>query len=94
MTCLALWIDCIHPKMHWNNENEAMKQNFNSLLGMLLGFAVLGLIVLIGILWILVSNLPQGPFVPVMTLIMVILAVLCRLIILYPAERKYAALEG
>ena len=94
MTCLSLWVDCIHPKMHWNNENEAMKQNFNSLLGMLLGFAVLGLVVIFGLLWFLVFKFPENAFVPSMTVLLVLIAAGSRLLVLRPAEKKYAALEG
>ncbi len=42
--------DCIHPKLKWNSEAEAMKQNVNSLIGMLCGLLALAPCVLAAVL--------------------------------------------
>lgn len=43
--CLSLLPDFLHPKLSWNSETEAIKQNANSLLGMLIGFGYTALLV-------------------------------------------------
>jgi len=40
-TAAGMCPDIIKPKLRWNNETEAIKQNLNSILGMLLSLAVL-----------------------------------------------------
>lgn len=39
-TALSLEIDLLHPRFNWKNENEAIKQNMNSLYAMLLSFVL------------------------------------------------------
>lgn len=41
MTALNLLLDIFHPKLVWNSEQEAMKQNMNGVLGMLLSLLVM-----------------------------------------------------
>ncbi len=41
VTAACMIPDCIKPKLRWNSEAEAMKQNLNSLLGMLTGIIAL-----------------------------------------------------
>lgn len=41
VTSACMIPDCLKPKLRWNSEAEAMKQNFNSMLGMLTGFVSL-----------------------------------------------------
>ncbi len=43
---IGLWLDAKHPRMKWVNETQAIKQNANQLLGMLLWFGFLALCVL------------------------------------------------
>ena len=38
-------IDLIRPKLHWNNPTEAIKQNFNVVLGMLAGVIIIMVLV-------------------------------------------------
>jgi len=40
-SAVGVCIDTARPKFHWNSEQEAMKQNFNQVLAMLLGMAVI-----------------------------------------------------
>ena len=42
-TCAGLMVDLVHPRLTWNDPQEAMKGNINSLFGMVLTMVVLGL---------------------------------------------------
>lgn len=42
---LSLLVDVYHPRLNWKNETEAVKQNMNAVLGMLIGFALIALLV-------------------------------------------------
>jgi MFS family permease len=53
----ALIPDAIRPKRRWNSEAEAMKQNVNSILAMLL---CMGLAVAIGLLTLFLQSLMPG----------------------------------
>lgn len=48
--------DMYHPKLDWQNEQQAMKQNMNGFLGMLA--AMLGMVPHVVLLFLLVDNLP------------------------------------
>ncbi|HBR02368.1 MAG TPA: hypothetical protein DD738_07135 [Ruminiclostridium sp.] len=45
---VSLYIDLLRPKLSWNNPQQAMKQNMNSLYGMLLSFLITSLFVVAG----------------------------------------------
>lgn len=47
---VGLYIDLIRPKLVWNNQQEAIKQNFNVFISMLLGFLVFGAFAIIAFL--------------------------------------------
>ena len=38
-------VDAHHPKLNWKSETEAIKQNFNTMIGMLLGLVLMALLV-------------------------------------------------
>ena len=40
LSAICVWIDLARPKLHWDTETEAIKQNFNVMLAMLVGLAV------------------------------------------------------
>ena len=40
LSAICVWIDLARPKLHWDTETEAIKQNFNVMLAMLIGVAV------------------------------------------------------
>ena len=90
-TALSLTVDAIHPRLHWVNETQAMKQNFNSVIAILLCLLVMGLDVAIPFFLI--------DFSPALRIAAVVaaLAVECALAFLlmrFVAEKRYAALEG
>ncbi len=47
---LSLFFDLAKPILNWDNENQAMKNNYNALWGMLLSFVILALIVILCIM--------------------------------------------
>lgn len=44
ISAVSLLIDLIRPKLSWSSEQEAIKQNMNSLYGMLLGFLIISVL--------------------------------------------------
>ena len=48
ISAVGIYIDMIRPKLVWNNPQEAIKQNFNVVVGMLLGFVTLSIFGVIG----------------------------------------------
>ena len=90
-TAVSLTVDAIHPRLHWVNETQAMKQNFNSLIAMLLCMLLMGLDVVIPIL--------LHGFTPGLRMASVVAALAAEclaafLLMRFVAEKRYAALEG
>jgi len=48
ISAVGIYIDMIRPKLVWNNPQEAIKQNFNVVVAMLLGFVTLSIFGVIG----------------------------------------------
>jgi hypothetical protein len=44
VSAILLMLDVIHPKLVWNNPQEAMKQNINGVFGMLTSFLVIAVL--------------------------------------------------
>lgn len=92
MTALNLLLDVLHPKLVWNSEQEAMKQNVNGVLGMLaslLYIAILaacsvGLILLGAPAWVVYAGLG---------LLSALLGIPSLLGLFALAEKKYVELE-
>ena len=57
---IGLYFDLRHPVLNWDNENKAVKNNLNTLWGMLLSFVV---IVIIVVLCIIFSAVPFGGYI-------------------------------
>lgn len=88
---ISLTIDAMHPRLHWINETQAMKQNFNGVIAMLLCLLLIGLDVAIPILL-------RG-FTPGLRMAAVVAALAAEclaafLLMRLVAEKRYAALEG
>ena len=92
-SCLALLIDIVHPKLHWNNENEAMKQNFNSVLSTLLGFAILGTLGYLTYL-LLSHDMPFSTYAIIATLCLAALAFGGHMLLMHFGAKRYASIEG
>lgn len=90
---VGLLIDIIHPKLVWNNPQEAMKQNFNSVIGMLASLLIMA--VYAGAAYIVITfNLPAWVLFTILGLTMATLSVPSLIILFATANRKYASLEG
>lgn len=93
MVALSLLLDVFHPKLIWNSEQEAMKQNMNGGLGMLISMLVLLIYGAVGAV-LLILKLS----VPVVLLGIVLVSGLfgaLSLLALYAvADRKYRELEA
>ncbi len=93
MTALNLLIDVFHPKLIWNSEQEAMKQNMNGGLGMLISFLVL-LILGAAAGGALMLSLPVVAAFVAVGFISVVLGVISFLALYSVAERKYSEIEA
>ena len=47
---LSLILDLLRPKLSWKDENEAVKQNFNVFLGMIISLLISALFIGVGVL--------------------------------------------
>jgi ABC-2 type transport system permease protein len=93
MTALNLLIDVLHPKLVWNSEQEAMKQNINSLLGMLASIAVICLLGACAVI-ILTLGMPAWAAVLGIGAVSTVLAVPSVVVLLLAADKMYARLEA
>jgi len=93
MTALSLLVDVFHPKLVWNNEQEAMKQNMNGFLGMLLSILVT---VIIGVLAVtaLMNGIPLPGVLAAVFAASVILGAASLFALFALAERKYREMEA
>ena len=81
MACLALAKDIKNPRLNWVTEQEAVKQNFGTLVSMLIGIALL---VALGFLsWLLIDKLQIAAPLPYFAIIAVLLAAGCTAAYLY-----------
>lgn len=92
MTSLNLVVDVLHPKLSWNNPQEAMKQNMNGLLGMIISLVVIGVLAASAVPMML-FKLPEWLIYTVLMLIAVIASVPSLLGLFAAAESSYKRLE-
>lgn len=93
MVALSLLLDVFHPKLVWNSEQEAMKQNMNGVIGMLLSMLVL-LILGVVVFIMLMAQLPMWLVFIALGAASAIMGVLSVLALFAVAERKYRELEA
>jgi ABC-2 type transport system permease protein len=93
LAALNLLIDVFHPKLVWNSEQEAMKQNMNGGIGMLISFIVL-LIMAAAAAGVLLLGLSVTAAFAAVAFISVIFAVLSLLALHAVAEKKYREMEA
>lgn len=90
-TAISLTADALHPRLHWVNETQAMKQNFNGVIAMLFCMLLMGLDVAIPFFLLEATPIAR------MAAVVAALAAECLLGLLlkrFVAEKRYAALEG
>lgn len=86
--CAGLAVDLAHPKLIWDKEAEAVKQNFNGMLGMLLSIVMM-IVYMVPFILYLAKILPAGAVlagIPVMVLLML-------LVTAYILNRKIKEIE-
>lgn len=93
MVALNLLIDVFHPKLVWNSEQEAMKQNMNAGLGMLVSFVVI-LIMGACAAGALLLGLPVTAAFAAVAVVSVILSALSVPALHAVAEKKYSEIEA
>jgi len=92
LSALNLLIDVLHPKLVWNNPTEAMKQNMNSLIGMLASMLVLFILAGISIL-MLIKGLSEWLIYIVLGVVMCIASIISLKGLFAVAERQYRKTE-
>lgn len=90
---IGVIMDAAHPKMTWANETQAVKNNFNMVISMLIGFAVLAVIGF-GTWWMFSNGHGGAVYVAALTGFLVLLCALGEVILHRVALKKYQAIEG
>lgn len=92
MTAFSLMLDVFHPKLVWNSEQEAMKQNMNGLLGMLVSMAFIAVLAGMTVV-LLLTGMPVWTVYAGIILIGAVSGVLSMMGLFALAKRKYMELE-
>lgn len=93
VSSIGLYIDLIRPKLQWNNPQEAIKQNMNAMLAMLIGFLAVSVFGIAGFLvTILITNIYA--MFGIMVLILSAVSYICLLVLDKTANKAYWKIEG
>ena len=92
ITVLGLLIDILRPKLEWTNPQEAVKSNLNGFLGIMVTFAVIGILALASVLLIL-GGLHEGLVYTLLGAVIIAAAVPLILGLFALADRRYKGLE-
>lgn len=93
VSSIGLYIDLIRPKLQWNNPQEAIKQNMNAMLAMLIGFLAVSVFGIAGFLvTILITNIYA--MFGIMVLILSAVSYICLLVLDKTADKAYWKIEG
>lgn len=93
LAALNLLLDVFNPKLVWNSEQEAMKQNMNGLFGMLISLFFMA--VLAGVIIVLlVAKMPLWTVYIAILLIAAVTGVLSVVGLFTLAKKKYAEFEA
>lgn len=92
LTALNLLIDVLRPKLVWTNPQEAIKQNLNGLLGMLISIIIL-LLLGAGIVYLVLIKTPDSMVYGLIALVMLLLSVPSLLGLFAAADRTYHRIE-
>ena len=93
LVALNLLLDVFHPKLSWNSEQEAMKQNLNGGLGMLLSVLVIMLLAAAAVVLIMVQAAEWMIFAGI-GLVSLLLGLLSMFLLFTVAEKKYREYEA
>ncbi len=93
VSALSLLIDLIRPKLAWNNPQEAIKQNMNVVLGMLVGFLVLSLLGVLGY-FLISSGLSLFALFGVMLIVLILASYFSVMLLKKNAQKFYHKIEA
>jgi ABC-2 type transport system permease protein len=92
LTALNLVIDVLRPKLVWTNPQEAIKQNLNGLLGMLISIIIL-LVLGAGAVFLISAKTPVGIIYGLIVLVLLLLSVPSMIWLFTSAEKTYHRIE-
>lgn len=90
---LSIIPDTIKPKLSWNSETEAIKQNFNAIWGMLIGWGYLALLVF-GAIKAMGAGMDMGLLMGLAVAVSVVLGAASLLALCAAARRSWRVIEG
>jgi ABC-2 type transport system permease protein len=93
LTAIGLIIDVIHPKLNWSSPTEAMKQNLNGMVAILVAFLFIGMIAGFSVLLVLIG-LPEWAIYLLLLIVMSAAAVPSCLVLFSMVGRRYDRLEA
>lgn len=93
VSAIGLYIDLIRPKLQWNNPQEAIKQNMNAMLAMLVGFLAISVLAIVAFLITLLTSNIYAIF-GILVLILSAVSYLCLLILRETADKAYTKIEA
>lgn len=92
LNTMTLIIDVLRPKLEWNDPQEAIKQNINALLSMLLSLISLALLAGITVILILVKA-PEWLTYLILAIIMGVIAIISLYLLFVLAKQQYTRIE-
>lgn len=92
ISALGIYIDLMRPKLIWNNPQEAIKQNFNVVIAMLLGFVMVTVFGVIGY-FITTFGLNTFAVFGIMLIIILAFSYLSIMVLKNAAEGAYRKIE-
>ncbi len=92
LTAFNLMIDMAKPKLIWNNPQEAVKQNMNGLLGMLVSFLILGVLT-VAVVIMINAGIYRWAIYLILALLMSGLGILSIMMMINSAEKRYNRIE-
>jgi ABC-2 type transport system permease protein len=93
ISAVGIYLDLMRPKLTWNNPQEAIKQNFNVVIAMFLGFIM---VTVFGIIGFFISRFSLGTFAifGIMLVIILSFSYFSILMLKYAAQGAYKRIEA
>jgi ABC-2 type transport system permease protein len=93
---ISIWnifIDLIRPKLTWNSPTEAIKQNFNVVIGMLIGFL---LVFVFGVAGYFINNLNLNVYTvfSIMAMIFILVSYISFVLLRKASQKAYQKIEA
>lgn len=91
---IQLWFDLMSPKLNWENEQGAVRQNYNTAIAMLVVFFIGGILGAAAFALTKALPLPIGGVIAISIGVLLLLSLVLRGAVLAYGERKLNRLEG